>query len=148
MKRKAAFAAEEDPETGEAVLGTESSASFFLSPEQSRERRKSWRRSGSDFVRDSESFHLGSALDVIRQSKNEETLLTIIAGEHDDNAEVWKECKNSGTKFRLFALKGRNTAETQSGAARADLEVRYRNQWRGKNICCARDFALEGRGRP
>jgi hypothetical protein len=107
MKRKPAFAEEEDPETGEAVLGTESSASFSLSPEQSRERRKTWRRSASDFVSDSESLYLGSLLDVLKQSKEEEPLLTIVAGEHDDNptAEAWKECENSGTKFRLFPIK-------------------------------------------
>ncbi|KAF8848153.1 hypothetical protein BDZ45DRAFT_811008 [Acephala macrosclerotiorum] len=109
MKRKPAFAEEEDPETGEAVLGTESSASFSLSPEQSRERRKTWRRSASDFVSDSESSYLGSLLDVLKQSKEEESLLTIVAGEfeHDDTptAEAWKECENSGTKFRLFPIK-------------------------------------------
>jgi len=107
MKRKAAFAVEEDPETGEAVLGTESSASMSLPPELGRERRKSWRRSASDFVSDSESVHLGSVLEVIGQSKKEDSLLTIVAGEHDDNEEVWKPCKDSGTKFRLFVLKGK-----------------------------------------
>ena len=71
MKRKAAFVEEEHPETGEAVLGTESSASIFLTPEQSRERRKTWRRSDSDFASDSESTHLGTVLNVIEQSKDE-----------------------------------------------------------------------------
>ena len=107
MKRKAAFVEEEDSKTGEAVLGTESSASIFLPPEQSSERRKTWRRSGSDFVSDLDSTHLGTVLNVVEQSKNEGGLLTVVAGEHEDNAEVWKECKNAGTKFRLFALKGR-----------------------------------------
>ncbi|PMD58545.1 uncharacterized protein K444DRAFT_614309 [Hyaloscypha bicolor E] len=105
MKRKAAFVEEEGLETGEAVLGTESSASIFLPPGQSSERRKTWRRSGSDFVSDLESTHLGTVLNVVEQSKNEGGLLTVVAGEHEDNAEVWEECKNAGTKFRLFALK-------------------------------------------
>jgi hypothetical protein len=106
MKRKAAFVEEEDSKTGEVVLGTESSASIFLPPEQSSEQRKTWRRSGSDFVSDLESTHLGTVLNVVEQSKNEGGLLTVVAGEHEDNAEVWEECKNAGTKFRLFALKG------------------------------------------
>ena len=109
MKRKAAFVEEEDPKTGEAVLGTESSASIFLSPEQSRERRKVWRRSDSDFTSDSKSTHLGTVLNVIEELKGQESLLTVVAGEYEDNAdiaEVWKECKNAGTKFRLIALKG------------------------------------------
>jgi hypothetical protein len=97
---------EEDPETGEAVLGTESSASIVLSPEQSRERRKVWRRSDSDFASDSKSTHLGTVLNVIEELKGQESLLTVVAGEYEDNAEVWKECKNAGTKFRLIALKG------------------------------------------
>jgi hypothetical protein len=107
MKRKPspAFAEEEDPETGEAVLGTSSHASLSLSPEQSHERRKTWRRSASDFASDLQSIHLGSAFDVIKQSAGG-GLLTLVAGDHDDNGEVWKECQNSGTKFRLFPLKG------------------------------------------
>jgi len=113
MKRKAAFVEEEDSKTGEAVLGTESSASIFLPPEQSSERRKTWRRSGSDFVSDLDSTHLGTVLNVVEQSKNEGGLLTVVAGEHEDNAEVWKECKNAGTKFRLFALKGRRAPTRQ-----------------------------------
>jgi hypothetical protein len=107
MKQKPAFAEEEDPETGEAVLGTASSASISLSPEESRERRTSWRRSASDFVSDSESVYLGPLLDVLKQSKHEESLLTVVAGENDDTGEAWKECENSGTKFRLFPIKGR-----------------------------------------
>jgi len=107
MKQKPAFAEEEDPETGEAILGTTNSSSFSLPPEQSRERRKSWRRSASDFVSHSESVYLGSLLDLLNQSKHEEPLLTIVAGENDDTADAWKECENSGTKFRLFPIKGR-----------------------------------------
>jgi hypothetical protein len=131
MKRKAAFAEEEDPETGEAVIGTESSASIFLSPEESRERRKSWRRSGSDFINDSDVLQLGTALDVIKKSRKEGSLLTIVAGEHDDNEEVWKECKESGMKFRLFVLKGNYSGslkEIMPRAGNADLYLRHRNQ--------------------
>jgi hypothetical protein len=124
MKRKAAFLEEEDPETGEAVLGTESSASIFLSPEESRERRKSWRRSGSDFVSDSESTHLGTVLNVIEEWKSKEAYLTVIAGEHEDNVEVWKECKSAGTKFRLFALKG---CLSPTSLPNANLTIRFRN---------------------
>lgn len=110
MKRKveAAFAAEEDPETGEAVLGTESRASIFSPADEqsSSEKRKSWRKSDSDFASDAESTHLGTVLDVIEELKGRNTFLTVLAGDHEDNAEVWKECKNAGTKLRLFALKG------------------------------------------
>lgn len=127
MKRKAAFVEEEDSKTGEAVLGTESSASIFQPPEQSSERRKTWRRSGSDFVSDLDSTHLGTVLNVVEQSKNEGGLLTVVAGEHEDNAEVWKECKNAGTKFRLFALKGR---QPHTSVPTANRTTRFHNQWR------------------
>ena len=109
MKRKAAFAEEEDPETGEAVAGTESSASFSLSPEQNRERRKMWRKSASDFVNGSEAVRLGSVLDLLKQRKEGVALLTIVAGEHDDHERAWKECEDSGRKFRLFRVKGIRT---------------------------------------
>lgn len=105
MKPQPAFAEEEDPKTGEAVLGTENSASFSSLPEQSSKRRKIWRNSESNFTSDSESLHLGLLLDVLKQPK-QDALLTIVAGEHDDNEEVWKECEKSGGKFRLFPLKG------------------------------------------
>src|ERR1700759_4790637 len=98
MKRKPAFAADEDPITGEAIYGTESSSSFSLSPEQSRERRRSWRKSDSDFVSDSESSYLGSLLHVLQQLKGKSLVTTIVAGENEDTTEAWKECENSGTK--------------------------------------------------
>lgn len=110
MKRKPAFVEEEDPETGEALLGTESSASFSLSPEQSREKRKSWRKSGSDFMSDSKSEYLGSVLDALKQSQGEETVVTIVTGKYEDNAEVWRECENSGIKYRLFPSNGTYSA--------------------------------------
>ena len=109
MKRKPAFAEEEDPETGEAVLGTENSASFSLSPEQGRERRRMWRKSASDFVSDSEAVHLGSVLNLLKQRQEGDGQLTIVAGDHDDHEKAWKECENLGRKFRLFRVKGEQT---------------------------------------
>jgi len=109
MKRKPAFIEEEDPETGEAVLGTETSASFFLSAEQNRERRRMWRKSASDFVSDSEAVHLGSILDLLKQRQEKDGLLTIVAGVHDDDEKAWRECENSGGKFRLISGKGEHT---------------------------------------
>lgn len=107
MKRKAAFAEEEDPITGEAILGTETSASFSLSPEQDRERRRKWRKSASDFVMtDSDSVYLGPMLNMIKQAKEHDDLVTIVGGEYEDHEEVWKECQNVGSKFRYFSPKG------------------------------------------
>lgn len=149
MERKPspAFAEEEDPETGEAVLGTSSHASLFLSPEQSHERRKTWRRSASDFASDLQSIHLGSALDVIKQSGEGGSLLTLVAGDHEDNVEVWKECQNSGTKFRLFPLRGTVLLQpSHECLTKADLD-RHRHQRRRQNVHSARDPPLSRRWR-
>ena len=72
---------------------------------------KIW-RSASEFTSDLQSIHLGSALDVIKQLGEGGNLLTLLAGDHEDNAEVWKECQNSGTQFRLFPLKGTVSSST------------------------------------
>lgn len=108
MKRKPepATAGDEDPETGEVIVGTEHSASISESPEDKPERRKKWRRSSSDFHNDCTSKYLGSVLDVIIEAKKGE-MLSIVAGKHDDNGEVWKECEKLGFKYRAFYTEGK-----------------------------------------
>lgn len=56
---------------------------------------------------DSISRDLGPMLEVLElHGKKRNELLTIVAGEHEDNAEVWKKCQDSGVKFRMFPLQG------------------------------------------
>jgi hypothetical protein len=111
MKRKlqSAYLEDVDPRTEEPIRSTRNSASIFPSAHESHLRRKKWRKSGEQHLfecRDSED--LGSVLDVI--SKTKENILTIIAGEYDDNKEVWEECEKAsreqGKKLRIFYWHG------------------------------------------
>lgn len=113
MKRKVQSACVEDadPQTEEPIFGTQSSASTSPSAQESHLRRKTWRKSGQQHIyecRDSED--LGSVLDLISQT--DQDVLTILAGAHDDNAEIWAECESSarksGKKHRFFYLQGTN----------------------------------------
>jgi hypothetical protein len=111
MKRKVQSACVEDtdPQTEEPIPSTQNSASISPSAQESYLRRKLWRESGQQHIyecRDSQD--LGPVLDMISQSDQE--ILTIIAGLHDDNAEIWAECeasaRKSGKKYRIFYLQG------------------------------------------
>ncbi len=95
-----------DSETEEIIQGTQNSASIFSSFEQASERRRVWRKSQGKFYECQESKFLGSVLDIISQSR-EEDFLTINAGKHDDNPAVWKDCEESKKKHRIFYWPGR-----------------------------------------
>lgn len=104
MKRKAEPASVEeeveDIRTGDIIRKAANSASITSSSDQS-ERRRQWRKSDLDFKSGSASKFLGPMLEVIGQGKEEE-MLTIMAGEHEDNQEVWRDCEKSGRKYRAF----------------------------------------------
>jgi hypothetical protein len=110
MKRKSQSACVEDvdPQTEEPILGTQSSASISPPAHESHLRRKIWRKSGQHLYECRDSEDLGLVLDVI--SKTDQEILTVIAGEHEDNKEVWEECqrasRESGKKLRVFNLPG------------------------------------------
>jgi hypothetical protein len=111
MKRKlhSAYLEDVDPHTEEPIPSTQNSASISPPAHESQLRRKIWRKSGEQHLyecRDSED--LGSVLDVI--AKTDQDILTIIAGEHDDN-EVWEEChrvsREKRKRLRVFYLPGK-----------------------------------------
>jgi hypothetical protein len=111
MKRKVQSACVEDvdPQTEEVIQGTQNSASIYAPAEESRERRKAWRKSGQHLYECRDSEDLGPMLEFISNYKGQDTL-TIIAGKHDDNKAVWAEyeevSKNSSTKQRIIHLQG------------------------------------------
>jgi hypothetical protein len=111
MKRKlpSAYLEEVDPFTEQPIPSTQNSASISPPALESHIRRKIWRKSGEQHLyecRDSED--LGSVLDVI--SKTDQDMLTVIAGEHDDDEEIWEEChrvaRDGGKKLRVFHWPG------------------------------------------
>jgi hypothetical protein len=108
MKRNAEPASleeeEEDPRTGDIRRKAAASASITSSSDQF-ERRRKWRKSDLDFQTGSASKSLGSMLEIIGLAKEGE-MLTVLAGEHEDNAKVWKDCEKSGRKYRVFYLVG------------------------------------------
>jgi|SRR5277367_3127878 len=111
MKRnlQSAYLEDVDPRTEEPIPSTQNSASISPPALESQLQRRIWRKSGEQHLfeyRDSED--LGSVLDVI--SKTNDEILTVIAGEHDDNKEVWEECerasKEEGKRLRVFYWPG------------------------------------------
>jgi hypothetical protein len=112
MKRKAEPASieeeEEDPKTGEILLKPGESASITSSPDQY-ERRRQWRKSDLDFQSGSASEPLGSMTEVISEANLPEgEIFTVLAGEYDDNVEVWKECERLGRQYRAFYFAGKH----------------------------------------
>lgn len=112
MKRKVQSACVEDvdPQTDEVIQGTRNSASLFPLADESRERRKEWRKSGEHLYECRDSQDLGPFLEYISKHDGED-LLTIIASDHDDNKEVWSEyeevARKSSKKHRLFYYQGK-----------------------------------------
>jgi hypothetical protein len=110
MKRKVQSASVEDvdPQTEEPILGTSNSASISPPAEESHSRRKAWRQSGQHLYECRDSEDLGLVLDVL--SNADQDILTIIAGEHDDNGAVWAPfeaaAKKSGKRHCVFYLSG------------------------------------------
>lgn len=131
MKRKAEPASveeeDEDPKTGEVFLKAGERASITSSSDQF-ERRSKWRKSDLDFRRGSASKYLGSILDVIGQAKEakEGEMFTILAGEHEDNQNVWKECEKLGRKYRAFYLAGKRLRYPFQGSG-TDLSFQTRS---------------------
>lgn len=112
MKRKAEPATleveEEDPRTGDFRRGAVATASITSSSDQF-ERRRQWRKSDLDFKSGSASKYLGPMLAVIGQAKEGE-MLTILAGDYEDNMNVWQACEKSGRKYRAFYLGGKQSS--------------------------------------
>jgi|SRR5450432_776812 hypothetical protein len=101
-----AFVEEVDPKTEEPITGTKNSASFSPPASESREQRKFWRKSGQHVNECQESKCLGPMLETISQHNDPDNLLTIVAGKHPDNEQVWKECETLSKRYRVLFYDG------------------------------------------
>lgn len=112
MKRKAESAYIEDMDSGtEQVLeDTRLNASIFLPAEGSRARRRARQSLDKDNVQSSHwSRSLGPLLNLLQEHapKQDEELLTILAGKYHDNAAVWKDCELAMKNCRVFYFAGK-----------------------------------------
>ncbi|KAK2623706.1 hypothetical protein QTJ16_006887 [Diplocarpon rosae] len=95
---------EEDPATGEARPNTRASASYSARKERGAEQdRGRRRRSKSPLLLYMQSKHLGPVQDVAAWNSH---ALTIAAGEHEDNAEVWREVGGRVVFFKDRVITG------------------------------------------
>jgi hypothetical protein len=144
MKRKAEPASleeeEEDPKTGDILRKSAASSSITSSSDQF-ERRRKWRKSDLDFQSGSAAKALGSMLEVIDQAK-EGQMLTVLAGEHEDNADIWQECEKLGRKYRAFYLVGERRSNQLQGT-NIDHLSRQSHKWRISDVHRARDSRFE-----
>ncbi|PVH81400.1 hypothetical protein DL98DRAFT_587589 [Cadophora sp. DSE1049] len=99
MKRQARPAAMEDAdsETGEAIPNTRTDASIFSQTKEPTSPKSSSKRKRKASTLDNmQSVYKGPIVDIVTETFD--GLLTILAGEHDDNHLVWRQ---SG-KHRVF----------------------------------------------
>lgn len=115
MKRKAESAHIGDVDSGtEQVLeDTRLNASIFLPAEGSRARRRARQSLDKDNVQSTHwSRSLGPMLNLLQEHapKQDEELLTILAGKYHDNAAVWKDCEVAMTNCRVFYFAGKTSS--------------------------------------
>ncbi|CAL3970172.1 unnamed protein product [Diplocarpon coronariae] len=100
---KPAEVEEEDPATGEPRPNTRTSASYSARKERRLEQDQAWRKSNLPLLPYMQSKHLGPVQEAT--ARNNRTL-TIAAGEHEDNQEVWREVGGRVVFFKDRVING------------------------------------------